>query len=101
MVRITNGFVEVEVTNGAYENIFKGMGYTIVGGVQKASEKLEDEGSVNISDDEKFASELSEKPISEWSKNEVKKFAEIKGIDISRTRSVGEAKEIIKNFMNA
>lgn len=101
MVRITNGFVEVEVTNGAYENIFKGMGYTIVGGVQKASEKLEDEGSVNISDDEKFASELSEKPISEWLKNEVKRFAEIKGIDISRTRSVGEAKEIIKNFMNA
>lgn len=101
MVRITNGFVEVEVTNGAYENIFKGMGYTIVGGAQKASEKLEDEGKVNISDDEKFASELSEKPISEWSKNEVKRFAEIKGIDISKTRSVGEAKEIIKNFMNA
>lgn len=101
MVRITNGFVEVEVTNGAYENIFKGMGYTIAGGVQKASERLEDEGNVNISDDEKFVSELSEKPISEWSKNEVKKFAEIKGIDISKTRSVGEAKEIIKNFMNA
>lgn len=101
MVKITNGFVEVEVTNGAYENIFKGMGYTIVGGVQKASEKLEDEGNVNTSEDEKFASELSEKPISEWSKNEVKRFAEIKGIDISKTRSVGEAKEIIKNFMNA
>lgn len=101
MVRITNGFVEVEVTSGAYENIFKGMGYTIVEGAKEASGAINNEANVNTSEDDKFVSELSEKPISEWSKNEVKKFAEIKGIDISKTRSVGEAKEIIKNFMNA
>ena len=53
MVRITNGFIEVEVTSGAYENLFKGMGYTVVEDAQKASERLEGEGNVNISDDEK------------------------------------------------
>lgn len=100
MVRITNGFIDVEVTKGAYESLFKGMGYTIVDN-QEASGELSDDTAVSVTADEKFALELIEKPIGEWNKTEVKKFAEIKNIDISGTKSVGEAKEIIKSFLNA
>lgn len=100
MVKITNGFIEVEVTNGAYENLFNGMGYIIVGNQERPG-TLDESGANSTTEEEKFVSELIEKPIGEWSKNEVKKFAEIKGIDISGTRSVGEAKDIIKNFLNA
>ena len=36
-----------------------------------------------------------EKPISEWVASEVKRFAKIKGIDISGTKNANEAKDII------
>ena len=53
----------------------------------------------NRTDDEKFADELVEKPISQWNKEEVKRFAAIRDIDISGTKNANEAKEIIKQFL--
>ena len=44
--------------------------------------------------------EILEKPISQWSKGEVKRFAAIKKIDISGTKNANEAKEIIKSFID-
>ena len=101
MVKITNGVNVFEVTRGAFDGIYSRQGYTIMNEkavkdaktheVSKAPEKNEDEI---------FAEEILEKPISQWNKEEVKRFAAIKEIDISGTKNANEAKEIIKSFID-
>ena len=98
MVKITNGIVTFEVTRGAYDGIYSHQGFKPVEEV--AEEKVADDENVdNRTDDEKFADELVEKPISQWNKEEVKRFAAIRDIDISGTKNANEAKEIIKQFL--
>ena len=100
MVKITNGIVTFEVTRGAYDGIYSHQGFKPVNEVKKAEEKVAaGEGVDNRTDDEKFADELVEKPISQWNKEEVKRFAAIRDIDISGTKNANEAKEIIKQFL--
>lgn len=99
MVKITNGIDIFEVTRGAFNEIYKYQGYTII---DKKSEPLtvpEESVEPEMSEDEKFIIEISEKPISMWNKEEIKRYAQINDIDISRTKNAGEAKEIIKEFM--
>lgn len=96
MVKITNGANIFEVTRGAYEGIYSKQGYSIV------DEKKRDNGHVEApgkSDDELFAEAIVEKPLSQWNKDEVKRFAALSGIDISGTKNAGEAKELIKKFL--
>jgi hypothetical protein len=45
--------------------------------------------------------EIEEKPISNWSKEEVKLYADHYEIELTGTKNVNEAKERIKNFMSA
>ena len=52
------------------------------------------------SEDDIFVEEILEKPISQWNKEEVKRFAAIKEIDISGTKNANEAKEIMKSFID-
>lgn len=97
MVKITNGVNVFEVTRGAFDGIYSRQGYTIlnekqVPGQQEIKEPVK-------TDDEKFVDEIIEKPISQWNKDEVKRFAAIKGIDIAGTKNANEAKEIIKSFI--
>ena len=100
MVKITNGIATFEVTRGAYDGIYSHMGFKPVDEAKKVEEKVVvGEGVDNRTDDEKFADELVEKPISQWNKEEVKKFAAIRDIDISGTKNANEAKEIIKQFL--
>lgn len=98
MVKITNGIVTFEVTRGAYDGIYSRQGFKPV---EEVAEKkvAADEDVDNRTDDEKFADELVEKPISQWNKEEVKRFAAIRDIDISGTKNANEAKEIIKQFL--
>lgn len=98
MVKITNGIVTFEVTCGAYDGIYSHQGFKPV---EEVAEKkvAADEDVDNRTDDEKFADELVEKPISQWNKEEVKRFAAIRDIDISGTKNANEAKEIIKQFL--
>lgn len=102
MVKITNGIDIFEVTHGAYECIYRHQGYQVVD--KKDIEcDFGDEiaGKVNKkSADEMFVEELQEKPISQWSKDEVKRYAAIKEIDLTGTKNVTEAKEIIKKNMD-
>lgn len=96
MVKITNGVNVFEVTRGAFDGIYSRQGYTIL-----------DENKVAVdladipvkTDDEKFIDEIIEKPISQWNKEEVKRFAALKEIDITGTKNANEAKEIIKDFI--
>lgn len=97
MVKITNHIDTFEVSKGAYESIFKHQGYTKVHDQSKpeSSASVEDESS-EVSEDEKFLKDLVEKPVSQWSKAEVKKYVELKGIDTTGASTLAEVKELIK-----
>lgn len=101
MVKITNGINVFEVTRGAFDGIYSRQGYTIMDEKKAATEKVEVTETPEKTEDEKFLDEIIEKPISQWNKEEVKRFAVLKGIDIAGTKNAGEAKAIIKDFIEA
>lgn len=101
MVTIKNGNNIHVVTEGAYKEIFSRLGYEVISG----KEEISIETPVDVDDntmseeDIEFILSIEEKPISQWSKTEVKKYAELKCIDITGTKNVNEAKQIIKEFL--
>lgn len=111
MVVITNGVSTFTVTKGAYEGIYKHQGYTMVhnyageteGEVNKNPYEEPTEAAeenVGIPESESVESNLIEKPISQWTKAEVKQFATENGISLEGTKNVNEAKEIIKEYID-
>lgn len=99
MVKITNGVNVFEVTKGAFDGIYSRQGYKLAD--EKAEAKApEAPAAPEKSEDDIFVEEILEKPISQWNKEEVKRFAAIKEIDISGTKNANEAKEIIKSFID-
>ena len=121
MVTISNGKTTFRVTAGAVE-VYKSMGFHVVDGkendqikpVEHKEEKVaedvagepeaggsdaEDEG---IEDDteEAYVTELLEKPLSQWSNEEVKEFVRIKGIDTSGAKKLSQVKDIIKAYLD-
>lgn len=120
MVLITNGRETHNVTMGAFNSIYKHKGFHIVGAPKAVATKKEESKPVAITEevkeeapteepeteveeveaeDNSWIDELIEKPISQWSKEEVAKFADAKGIDTSSARKVSEAKEIVKKWI--
>lgn len=97
MVKITNGLNTFEVTRGAFDGIYSRQGYTLV----KEDELKGIPKEPTLSEDEMFLIDIQEKPISQWSKEEVKRFANLKGVNISGTKNVGEAKNLIKDFLDS
>lgn len=97
MVKITNGINVFEVTKGAFDGIYSRQGYHLVDETKKEQEDKVPEKT----EDELFIESVLEKPISQWNKDEVKMFAELKEIDITGTKNAGEAKERIKEFLDA
>ena len=101
MVKITNGINVFEVTKGAFDGIYSRQGYSLVGNEKIEAEQNIDNDVDKSEDVDTFCKEIIEKPIAQWSKSEVKKFAELKEIDISGTKSANEAKELIKAFIDS
>lgn len=105
MVKITNGRDVFEVTEGAFEGIFIHQGFKKCDEAKTKSINVIDEVEIPVIDaaDEfdEVEDEEIEKPVSQWTKAEVKEFAKVNGIDISGTKNVNEAKEIIKQFIGA
>ena len=99
MVKITNGVNVFEVTRGAFDGIYSRQGYRLVDEKVEANAS-EAPAAPEKSEDDIFVEEILEKPISQWNKEEVKRFAAIKEIDISGTKNANEAKEIIKSFID-
>ena len=101
MVKITNGVNVYEVTKGAFDGIYSRQGYRKVE-ERTAEDAVLEENNVPVRDEaEAFCTEILEKPIGQWDKDETKKFAEIKSIDITGTKNANEAKERIKAFLDA
>ena len=98
MVKITNGVNVFEVSNGAFEGIYSKQGYRKVDGSKVATPVVPVEPEKT--EDELFVENIVEKPLSQWNKDEVKRFAELKSIDITGTKNAGEAKELIKEFLD-
>ena len=110
MITVSNGIDTFTITKGAFP-IYKTMGFNIVdehnvneniGSVQD-----EEEDSLNIVDDSEisdedaaFLSAIEEKPISQWSSIEVKKYANLNDIDISHAKNLKEGKAIIKRHFD-
>lgn len=101
MVRCTNGLKEYEVTRGAFETFFKPNGYSIIEDAKNVPGDLLEAQDANDEPSTDENKELIEKPIAQWSKDEVKIFAKENGIDISKTRNVAQAKELIKEFIDS
>lgn len=121
MVKITNFVNTFEVTQGAYDDIFKKQGFELVEEaprkkkkatkkhVKEAVEEVEEDEWEEAeeatekdykSEEEKYIEKLMEKPISQWNKEEVKTYASVKGLDISKTQNIGEARNIIKQSID-
>ena len=97
MVKITNGVNVFEVTRGAFDGIYSRQGYTII--EERKSAVAEKPVAPAKTEDELFVESIIEKPISQWTKTEIKRFASINKIDISDVKSADEAKELIKAFL--
>lgn len=96
MVKITNGKNVFEVTRGAFDCIYSRQGYEVV----KEEGVSQIPGALGKTEDEKFLEEIVEKPISQWNKEEVKRYAELNDIDLSGVKNANEAKERIKDFLD-
>lgn len=97
MVKISNGVNTFQVTRGAYESVYVHQGYKLV-----AEERCEGATSVEptpVDTDEAFVEALLEKPVSQWSKGEVKRYANVVGLDITGTKNVNAAKELVKAYL--
>lgn len=101
MVKITNGKDVFEVTRGAFDGIYSRQGYTILDETKSAEQNEVNAETPEKTEDELFIEEIVGKPISSWNKDEVKRFASIKDIDITGTKNVTEAKDIIKQYLDA
>lgn len=98
MVKITNFVNTFEVTQGAYDDIFKKQGFELV--EEDKEDKKETVEETKKTNEEAYVEELMEKPISQWNKEEVKTYASLKNIDISKTKNIGEARNIIKQSID-
>ena len=121
MVTISNGKTTFRVTAGAVE-IYKSMGFHVVDDKEndqiksvehkeeKAAEDVAGEPETDGSDaedegveddaEEAYVTELLEKPLSQWSNEEVKEFVRIKGIDTSGAKKLSQVKDIIKAYLD-
>lgn len=98
MVDVTNKVDTYSVTKGAYEDIFKRQGFKPV--KEEKEDKKETVEETKKTDEEAYIEELMEKPISQWNKEEVKTYASLKNVDISNTKNIGEARNIIKQSID-
>ena len=121
MVTISNGKTTLRVTAGAVET-YKSMGFHVVDDKEndqikpvehkeeKAAEDVASESEADGSDaedegveddtEEAYVTELLEKPLSQWSNEEVKEFVRIKGIDTSGAKKFSQVKDIIKAYLD-
>ena len=97
MVVVTNGIETFTVSSGAAK-IYRDMGFSVVDVVEKPIEEVVVEEVVD--EDTLFVNEIKEKPVSQWTKDEIKRFANINDIDIDGVRTVREAREMIKKFIS-
>lgn len=125
MVDITNGIHFMTVTKGAFEGIYKHQGYTLVHDYsssiqvnagdtvevndnipiieteEAANDNLEETGESEEPEKKLEKVEFLETPISQWSKDQLKEFAEANNISLDGATSVKEVRGIIKAYIDS
>ena len=109
MITVSNGIDTFSITKGAFP-VYKTMGFRVVDEHEADEHTAEvpvDDDSLNIVDesdisdeDAAFLSAIVEKPLSQWSSVEVKKYAGLNGLDISHAKNLKEGKAIIKRHFD-
>ena len=104
MVKLSNGLSTIVVPSGAVA-MYERTGFRVVKDNNVESAIDNNESVIDTADAEEkeseFITNLLEKPISKWSKEEVKRFANEKGININGTKSVNDAKDRIRDYINS
>lgn len=120
MVVITNGVKTFKVPAGAVKP-YEGMGFRVVSDSEaKSIKSQQDKGDnqppvhqssgkgeevesseidVEKSEEDAYIEELLEKPLSQWSNDEVKEFVRIKEIDTTGAQKISQVRVIIKNYL--
>lgn len=126
MVKITNGVDTFEVSRGAFDGIYSRQGFYLIDEDEMETkmensmlDELNNESNINtndekentpdsksepqiketrISSDDIFLKEIVEMPISKWNKQDLKRFAKLKDLDI-KGKSPADVKEIIKEMI--
>lgn len=125
MVTITNGIKTFRITTGAIKP-YESMGFHVVSDKElkemnqanqehsdnsrmsgftpkestDISESIEDGQDKQIKSEEAiFIEELLEKPLTQWTNEEVKEFVKIKDIDTSGAQKVSQVRSIIKAYL--
>lgn len=89
MVKITNGTDVFDVSEGAYDGTFKQQGYSIITNEAVAADVIQ-EADADVCD------ELDEKPVSKWTKQELKQYCDKNGISLSGvTRTEDVRKKVL------
>lgn len=120
MIEITNGEVTSKVPYTAYESQYKKLGFRPVSdsGVEEKKdvtpvEEEHEEKDANVvvtnvaeedADEEDdadaaFVEDILEKPLSQWTTDELKEFVRIKDIDTSGAKKTSEVRSIVKAFL--
>jgi len=80
-MKITNGKDIFEVTRGAFESIYKRLGFVPFEETD-GSPQTADGSSQTPDDDTLFLENVELKPIAQWSNDELRRYAQLKGIPI-------------------
>lgn len=119
MVKITNGSKIFEVSRGAYDSVYKGLGFHVVGTepaddkppkekTQVPPETEGDDEEDDAPDEPETEGEpgngldldaLLEKPLSQWEPDELKEFVRAKGIDTAGAKKVSQVRGIVKKYL--
>lgn len=104
MVKITNGINVFEVPSGAAK-AYEASGYHIISGHDNVDKVIiEDEVVEDVADDtnddDRFAEEIMEKPVSQWNGEEIRRYASIKGIDLTGVRTTKQARSAVIAYNN-
>lgn len=128
MVYITNGETTSKVPYAAYKSQYERLGFRLVdetgevpavkaeavhnaAPVEEHVESAKVEEPVEEEEDEEeeleeedtdaeFVEEILEKPLSQWSTDELKKFVIIKGIDTQGAKKTSEVRSIVKKYLD-
>lgn len=101
MIKITNGVNEFLVPEGAYEHMFKQQGYTIVGDEQEVEAEVETEAEIEGFQSDEVEAEtdkLDEKPVSQWSKQELKFYCDKHEISLEGVARTEDVRERVLKF---
>ena len=90
MIRITDGVHQFTVSEGAFDNVFKQQGYQVLEPATPA-DSIE-------SEPEKQADPLDEKPVSKWTKQELKSYCDKHGIDLEGVTSSDEVRKRVLSY---